>query len=40
MGEKLNNLGTANTARMQLKVKIPPRDAGHRRKRESPPPKS
>ena len=32
MAEKLHHLGTTNTARMQLKVKVPPGDAGHRRK--------
>ena len=31
-GEKLNYLGTSNTARMQLKVKIPPGDSSHGRK--------
>jgi hypothetical protein len=33
MAEKTNQLGTSNAARMQLKVKIPPSDPGHGRKR-------
>src|SRR6516165_3963319 len=33
MAEKLHHLGTANTALVQLKVKIPPGDPGHRGKR-------
>ena len=32
MGEKLNDLGASNTARMQLKVKVPPGNPGYRRK--------
>jgi hypothetical protein len=32
MGEKLNNLGTANAARVQLKVEVPPGNPGDRRK--------
>jgi hypothetical protein len=32
MGEKLNNLGTSNIARMQLKVEVPPGNSGYRRK--------
>jgi hypothetical protein len=33
MREKLNYLGASNTARIQPKVKIPPRNSGHGRKR-------
>lgn len=32
MGEKLNDLGASNTARMKLKVKLPPGNSGYRRK--------
>src|SRR5690242_8834334 len=32
MREKLNNLGAFNTARMELKVEIPPGNPGYRRK--------